>query len=79
MVKVQTMKGVANHIGPESCTVAGNSRGEALTGGCAGRAMEPRNLGSLGCRRALPQRKATSSPPKYPREAVMDPTRSERT
>jgi RNA-directed DNA polymerase len=31
--------GVATRIGPESCTVAGNGGGEALTGGRAGRPL----------------------------------------
>jgi len=59
MVKVQTMKGVAIHIGPESGTVARKGGGEALTGECVGRAIEPRNLGRPGCRRSSAQRKAT--------------------
>jgi hypothetical protein len=32
-VKVISVKGLANHDSPESCVVAGNRRGEALTGG----------------------------------------------
>ena len=51
MVKVQTMKGVANRIDPESCIVAREGGGEALTGERAGQAIEPRKMGRLGCRR----------------------------
>ena len=36
-------KGVASHLGPESCAGARKDIGEALTGGHAGRAIEPRN------------------------------------
>lgn len=32
-VKVIDVEGLANHDSPESCVVAGNRRGEALTGG----------------------------------------------
>jgi hypothetical protein len=35
---------VANHFGPESCVVAREGKGEALTGVCVGRAIEPRNV-----------------------------------
>jgi len=35
-------KGVATHLGPESCVAAREGRGEALTGEIAGRAIEPR-------------------------------------
>lgn len=35
-------KGVATHLGPESCVASREGRGEALTGGSAGRAIEPR-------------------------------------
>ena len=37
------MKEVANQIGLESCAVAREGRGEALTEECVGRAIEPRN------------------------------------
>ena len=32
-------EGPATHTGPESCTVAGNGEGEALTGGRVGRVL----------------------------------------
>jgi hypothetical protein len=35
------IEGVATHGGPESCVVAREGRGEALTGVRAGRAIEP--------------------------------------
>jgi hypothetical protein len=36
-------EGIANHIGPESCVGAREGAHEALTGGRAGRVIEPRN------------------------------------
>lgn len=35
-MKVSNNKGVANHVGPESCVFGSNSKGEALTGEQAG-------------------------------------------
>src|SRR5450759_2492009 len=40
--------GVAAHDDPESCVDDPQGRGEALTGACAGRAIEPRNQGVRG-------------------------------
>jgi hypothetical protein len=40
-VKVSNNKGLANHIGPESCACGGNSTGEALTGEQAGWVLSP--------------------------------------
>ncbi len=37
------IEGLANHDDPESCVVAREGGGEALTGARAGRAIEPRN------------------------------------
>src|SRR5664280_3037651 len=37
------IEGVATHDGPESCVDDPQGRGEALTGGRVGRAIEPRN------------------------------------
>jgi len=37
------VEGVAIHDGPESCVVACEGAGEALTGVRTGRAIEPRN------------------------------------
>jgi len=39
-------EGLASHGGPESCVAFREGRGEALTGVRAGRAIEPRNVGS---------------------------------
>src|SRR5664280_2829662 len=39
------VEGVAAHDDPESCVDDPQGRGEALTGACAGRAIEPRNQG----------------------------------
>ena len=41
-VQVPHGEGVANHIGPESCATIREDRREALTGECAGQAIEPR-------------------------------------
>jgi hypothetical protein len=38
-VQVPYDEGVANHIGPESCAVAREGRGEALTGECTGQPL----------------------------------------
>ena len=40
-------EGVASHTGPESCGAARKGRGEAVTGGRAGRAIEPRKHGPV--------------------------------
>jgi hypothetical protein len=45
------IEGVAIHDGPESCAVGREGGGEALTGVHVGRATEPRNGLSSGCRR----------------------------
>src|SRR5674536_161663 len=42
------VEGVAAHDDPESCVDDPQGRGEALTGACAGRAIEPRNQGVRG-------------------------------
>ena len=41
-------EGLATHGDPESCTAFREGRGEALTGARAGRAIEPRNVGTRG-------------------------------
>ena len=78
------MKGVATHIDSESCAVAGNRGGEALTGGHVGLVLSremnaPSREGweTPGCRRRSDGRKATSvgsisRDPAGPR-AVRDP------
>jgi hypothetical protein len=45
------IKGIATHVGPESCTVVRKDGGEALTGVHVGGAIEPRKNFSSGCRR----------------------------
>ena len=55
-------KGVAAHIGPESCVVARKGRGEALTGVRAGRVFS-RERHPPGCRRCRRGRKATPDAP----------------
>jgi hypothetical protein len=54
-------EGVANHGGPESCVGVREGAGEALTGVHTGWAIEPRNVSNPGCRRLVPERKATSA------------------
>ena len=41
-------EGVANHIGPESCAVAREGLGEALTGECTGQPLSRESFLSLG-------------------------------
>jgi hypothetical protein len=50
-VQVHHDEGVANRIGPESCAVAREGIGEALTGGCIGL---PSSRAVLTVRHALP-------------------------
>ena len=50
-MQVSYDEGVAIHIGPESCAVAREGIGEALTGERIGQAIEPRKKNSPGCRR----------------------------
>ena len=47
-MKVSYDEGVAIHIGPESCAVAREGFGEALTGGAHRPAIEPRKIPILG-------------------------------
>jgi hypothetical protein len=54
------VEGLASHDDPESCAGVRKGAGEALTGAHAGGAIEPRNVLSPGCRRRVPERKATS-------------------
>ena len=41
-------EGLATHGDPESCAASREGRSEALTGARAGRAIEPRNVGTRG-------------------------------
>ena len=54
------IEGLAIHGGPESCGGVREDAAEALTGVCAGRAIEPRKGRRSGCRRGSNTRKATS-------------------
>ena len=55
-------KGVASHLGPESCALPREGQGEALTGVRAGRAIEPRKCDIRGADAVVPaEGKRTSS------------------
>ena len=41
-MRVLYEEGLTSHLGPESCAVTGNGESEALTGGTASGAIEPR-------------------------------------
>ncbi len=58
-MKVPYGEGLASHTAPESCVAGRKARGEVLTRGRAGRAIEPRNFTHSGCRRRRIGRKAT--------------------
>lgn len=58
-MKVPDKKGVANHLGPESCTRTRKGTGEVLTGVRASRAIEPRNRGSFQAPMPSPHVSAT--------------------
>lgn len=62
-MKVPYSEGVATHTGSESCTKIREGRREALTGECAGQAIEPRKEQEPECRRLMGVRKATSDFP----------------
>src|SRR5437660_10280009 len=57
-MRTPDIEGVAIHDGPESCTVAREGDGEALTGVRAGQPLS-REITASGCRRRLTRRKAT--------------------
>jgi hypothetical protein len=46
-MEVSYGEGVASHTGPESCAVAREGRGEALTGECAGQVSSRESFGQL--------------------------------
>jgi len=50
-MEVSYEKGVATHLGPESCAGARKDAGEALTGESAGEVLSPEILKTLGSRR----------------------------
>ena len=47
-MEVSYGEGVASHTGPESCAVVREGRGEALTGGGAGRVLSREILDNFG-------------------------------
>jgi hypothetical protein len=74
-MKELCIEGVATHDGPESCAVAREDDGEALTGVHAGRAIEPRNHLFRGAD-AVPVSGRPHHRQRY-RELSVDPARSE--
>src|SRR5712691_7634742 len=60
-------KGVANHLGPESCAVGREAGGEALTGGHAGQPSSS-EITTSACRPSPDRGKAT------PRTALGEPS-----
>lgn len=75
-MEVSYGEGVASHTGPESCAVAREGGGEALTGESAGRVSSRENYGQLRGADAV----ETSGRPhrlRRQRETRWDPARSE--
>ena len=68
------VEGLAIHGGPESCVGTREGAGEALTGVRVGRAIEPRNHRSSGCRHLSSGWKATR--PAALCESLVGPARS---
>ena len=62
-MKESYSEGITNHTGPESCVGFPQGGGEALTGVCTGRDIEPRNVYSVGADRFKELWKATSNGP----------------
>ena len=69
------IEGVAIHGDPESCVVACEGGGEALTGARAGRAIEPRNHRVRGADAVYGS--GRQHPQQRYRELLVDPARSE--
>ena len=69
-------EGVASHTGPESCAVVREGRGEALTGGGAGRVLSRENYGQLRGADAVETGGRPHRARRY-RETRTDPARSE--
>ena len=65
-MKESYVEGLAAHDGPESCVVAREGGGEALTGVRAGRVFSRERNFPPGCRRSKGMRKATSGVPLSP-------------
>jgi hypothetical protein len=64
-MKVSCNKGVASHVGPESCGSGRETVVEALTGESAGRvlSLDSFSSGTVKCRRFRVRRKATADDP----------------
>ncbi len=75
-MEVSYGEGVASHTGPESCAVARKGRGEALTGGRAGRVLSRENGGQLRGADAV-DTGGRPHPSRRQRETRRDPARSE--
>jgi hypothetical protein len=75
-MKVSYGEGLASHTGPESCAVAREDRGEALTGECAGRVSSRESFGQLRGADAVETGGRPHRARRY-REARTDPARSE--
>ena len=73
-MKESYVEGVANHGGPESCTGFRKETGEALTGVCIGRAIEPQNVQIVGAD-AVHVSGRLHDKARY-RECLVDPARS---
>ena len=75
-MRVSYGEGLASHTGPESCAVARKGRGEALTGGSAGRVLSRENGGQLRGADAVVTGGRPQRARRY-RETRTDPARSE--
>ena len=75
-MKVSYGEGVASHTDSESCAVAREGRGEALTGECAGRVLSRESFGQLRGADAVETGGRPHRTRRY-RETRTDPARSE--
>ncbi len=75
-MEVSYGEGVATHTGPESCAVAREGRGEALTGERAGRVLSRENFGPLRGADAV-ETGGRQHRARRQRETRRDPARSE--
>ena len=75
-MRVSYGEGLASHTGPESCADARKGRGEALTGGSAGRVLSRENCGQLRGADAVVTGGRLHRSRRH-RETRLDPARSE--
>ena len=75
-MEVSYGEGVASHTGSESCAVAREDRGEALTGECAGRVSSRESFGQLRGADAVETGGRPHRARRY-RETRTEPARSE--